>query len=52
MNQDQLLAWVLLYTLFVAIVFYSLGVAAGRKDGYFRGRAVGMRIGRERQVSK
>lgn len=52
MNQDYLLAWVLLYTLFVAIVFYSLGVNAGRRDGYFKGRAAGMRISRERQGSK
>ena len=52
MNQDYLLAWVLLYTLFVAIVFYSLGVNAGRRDGWLKGRAAGMRISRDRQASK
>ena len=34
------------------IIFYSLGVQAGRKDGYYRGRAAGMRIGQDRRVSK
>jgi len=35
-----------------AVLFYTLGVQAGRKDGYLRGRAAGMRIARDRQVSK
>lgn len=35
-----------------AVLFYSMGVTAGRKDGYLRGRAAGMRIGADRRVSK
>lgn len=45
-------AWAMLYTLGIAVVFYSMGVAAGRKDGYLAGRAAGMRIGADRRVSK
>ena len=34
------------------IIFYTLGVQAGRKDGYLRGRAAGMRVARDRQVQR
>jgi hypothetical protein len=46
------MAWVLLYTLGISVIFYSLGVSAGRKTGYFKGRAVGMRIAQDRRVSQ
>ena len=52
MDIEMMFAWGMLYTLGVAVVFYTMGVTAGRKDGYFRGRAAGMRIAVERQVSK
>lgn len=52
MDMEMLFAWAMLYTLGVAVVFYSMGVTAGRKDGYLRGRAAGMRIGQDRRVSK
>jgi len=51
MNMEMMFAWVMLYTLGIAVVFYSMGVTAGRKDGYLRGRAAGMRIGQDRRVS-
>jgi hypothetical protein len=52
MQLEQIMAWALLYTLGIAVIFYGLGVAAGRKDGYLAGRAAGMRIGADRRVSK
>jgi hypothetical protein len=52
MNIEIMFAWVMLYTLGVAVVFYSMGVTAGRKDGYLRGRAAGMRIALDRQVQR
>ena len=52
MQLEQIMAWALLYTLSIAVVFYGLGVAAGRKNGYLAGRAAGMRIGLDRRVNK
>lgn len=52
MQLEQIMAWALLYTLGIAVIFYGLGVAAGRKDGYLAGRAAGMRIGADRRVSQ
>jgi hypothetical protein len=48
MQNEQMMAWALLSTLTIAVIFYSLGVAAGRKDGHKAGRAVGIRIGERR----
>jgi hypothetical protein len=48
MQNEQMMAWALLSTLGIAVIFYSLGVAAGRKDGHKAGRAVGIRIGERR----
>ena len=48
MQFEQMAAWVLLSVLGTAVIFYSLGVAAGRKDGHKTGRAVGIRIGERR----
>ena len=52
MNIETMFVWAMLYTLGIAVVFYTMGVTAGRKDGYLRGRAAGMRIAMDRQVSK
>jgi hypothetical protein len=49
---EQAIGYMMVVILFTAIVFYALGVQAGRKDGYYRGRAAGMRIGQDRRVSK
>ena len=49
---EQLLGFGMIAFLSTAVVFYTLGVQAGRKDGYLRGRAAGMRIAMDRQVSK
>ena len=52
MDIETMFAWAMLYTLGIAIVFYTMGVTAGRKDGYLAGRAAGMRIGADRRVNK
>lgn len=49
---EHLIAWALLYTLGIAVIFYSIGVSDGRKDGYLRGRSAGMRIAKDRQVNR
>lgn len=52
MDISTQIGWVMVVTLGTALTFYALGVQAGRKDGYFRGRAAGMRIGQDRRVNK
>jgi hypothetical protein len=49
---EQTIGYMMVIILGTAILFYSLGYGAGRKDGYYKGRAVGMRIGQDRRVSK
>jgi hypothetical protein len=49
---EQTIGYLMLVILGTALLFYSLGLQAGRKDGYFRGRAAGMRIGQDRRVNK
>jgi len=46
--QSQII-WIIIYTITSCTIFYTLGHAQGKKDGYWRGRSVGMRIGSERQ---
>ena len=48
MQNKQTIAWVLFSMLGTAVIFYSLGKAAGRKDGHETGRALGIRIGERR----
>lgn len=52
MDIEMLMAWAMIYTLGIAVLFYSMGVTAGRKDGYLAGRAAGMRIGADRRVNQ
>lgn len=52
MITEYTVAWAMLYTLGIAVIFYSLGVSSGRKDGYLRGRSAGMRIAIDRQVQR
>ncbi len=49
---EQAVGYLMVVILGTALVFYALGLQAGRKDGYYRGRAAGMRIGQDRRVSK
>ena len=49
---EQIIGYGMIVYLLTAIIFYSLGVQAGRKDGYLRGRAAGMRVARDRQVQR
>jgi hypothetical protein len=52
MDTGTQIMWVILYTFTSCTIFYSLGHAQGKKDGYWRGRSVGMRIGAEREVNR
>lgn len=49
---EQAIGYLMLVILGTALLFYALGLQAGRKDGYFRGRAAGMRVGQDRRVNK
>jgi hypothetical protein len=48
---EQIIGYGMVVYLLTAIIFYTLGVQAGRKDGYLRGRAAGMRVAQNRQVN-
>jgi hypothetical protein len=43
--------WIIIYTITSCTIFYTLGHSQGKKDGYWRGRSVGMRIGSEREAN-
>lgn len=40
------LGWMMIVVLVTAITFYTLGVNAGESNGYMRGRAAGMKLGK------
>jgi len=48
MELNSQIIWIVIYTVTSCTIFYTLGHAQGKKDGYWRGRSVGMRIGAER----
>ena len=52
MDLETQILWVIIYTVASATVFYTMGHNQGKKDGYWRGRSVGMRIGSEREVNR
>ena len=52
MELDAQIIWIVIYTVSSCTIFYTLGHAQGKKDGYWRGRSVGMRIGSEREVNR
>tara|TARA_R110002126_G_scaffold184800_1_gene333207 strand:+ start:422 stop:592 length:171 start_codon:yes stop_codon:yes gene_type:complete len=56
MSVEIAFGWMIIVILTTAGLFYSLGLNSGRKDGYLKGRANGVRIGErraaERQVSQ
>jgi len=51
MDFETQLGWLIVFTLFSGIVFYSLGYSSGKKYGYLKGRSAGMRIGTDRRVN-
>jgi hypothetical protein len=52
MELETQIVWTIIYTITSCTIFYTLGHAQGKKDGYWRGRSVGMRIGAEREVNR
>jgi hypothetical protein len=48
MDIEMMFGWGMIYTLGMALVFYTLGYSTGKKDGHKAGRAVGIRIGERR----
>ena len=38
--------WIMLAVLAISILFYTLGVNAGQANGYMRGRAAGIKLGK------
>jgi len=51
MDTSTQIMWVILYTITSCTIFYSLGHSQGKKDGYWRGRSVGMKIGKDREAN-
>ena len=49
MGISELFAWVLLITVATAFTFYTLGFNEGKKDGFWRGRSAGLKIGQDRR---
>ena len=52
MELETQIVWTIIYTITSCTIFYTLGHAQGKKDGYWRGRSVVMRIGSEREVNR
>jgi hypothetical protein len=52
MDLGTQIMWVILYTFTSCTIFYTLGHSQGKKDGYWKGRSVGMRIGSEREANR
>lgn len=42
--------WIIIYTITSCTIFYSMGHAQGKKDGYWRGRAVEKRMSWDREI--
>ena len=40
------IGWIMLAVLAISVLFYSLGVNAGQANGYMRGRAAGIKLGK------
>jgi len=51
MGMETQFIWIIIYTITSCTIFYTLGHSQGKKDGYWRGRSVGMRIGSEREAN-
>jgi len=52
MDLEQMIGFVMVFTIFSGSVFYTLGYNAGRKDGYLKGRIAGMNIGKRTERSR
>jgi hypothetical protein len=55
MGIETQIGWMLIMILLSAISFYTLGYNTGKKDGYLRGRASGLKagvmVGKDRRVN-
>ena len=52
MSVEIAFGWMIIVILTTAGAFYSLGLNAGRRDGYLKGRSVGVRIGEARSSQR
>ena len=49
MEVNELIGWVFLITVATAFTFYTLGFNEGKKEGFWRGRSAGLKVGAERR---
>jgi hypothetical protein len=49
MSIGEQFAWMSLIILGTAVSFYSLGFKEGKQDGFWRGRAAGIKVGKDRR---
>jgi hypothetical protein len=47
MDFEQMIVFIMAFTILSGSVFYSLGYNSGRKDGYLKGRIAGIHIGKQ-----
>jgi hypothetical protein len=52
MELEQQIGMAILYVLGSCTVFYSLGYNRGKKDGYLKGRIIGISIGKQIEQSR
>jgi hypothetical protein len=52
MNLEQMIVFIMAFTILSGSVFYSLGYNAGKKDGYLKGRIAGINIGKRTERSR
>lgn len=46
MTTEQMIGFGLIYHIAVAVIFYSMGWRAGKYEGFMRGRASGIKLGK------
>ena len=49
MGTTELFAWLFITMLASAGIFYTIGFKEGRKDGFWRGRSAGLKVGADRR---
>ena len=50
MTIESQVIWIIIYTFTSCTIFYSMGHSAGKKNGYWRGRSVGIKMSQDREI--
>lgn len=52
MNTEQIIGFGLAYHIIMACIFYTMGWRAGKWEGFMRGRASGIKLGRSQNADR